>query len=61
VEKTRSDDVSRLERKLDQLVAHLKVPGQSIGSPTSSDTPRLPSYTVRFEEADFHHANRRID
>lgn len=37
VEKARSDDVSRLERKLDQLVAHLKGPQHNLASPSSSD------------------------
>jgi hypothetical protein len=36
VEKTRSDDVSRLERKIDQLVAHIKGPQQNLVSPSSS-------------------------
>jgi len=41
VEKSRSDDVSRLERKLDQLVAHLKGPQQNLASPSSSDASTL--------------------
>jgi len=40
VEKSRCDDVSRLERKLDQLVAHLK-PQQNLASPSSSDASTL--------------------
>ena len=42
VEKSRSDvDVSRLERKLDQLVAQLKGQQQSLASPANSDASSL--------------------
>ncbi|KAM0708904.1 hypothetical protein Q7P35_002940 [Cladosporium inversicolor] len=42
VEKSRSDvDVSRLERKLDQLVAQLKGQQQSLASPSNSDASTL--------------------
>ena len=42
VEKSRSDvDVSRLERKLDQLVAQLKGQQQSLASPSNSDASSL--------------------
>jgi hypothetical protein len=43
VEKSRSSDVdvSRLERKLDQLVAQLKGQQQSLASPSNSDASSL--------------------
>jgi hypothetical protein len=41
VEKSRSEDVTRLEHKLDQLVAQLKGQQQSLASPSSSDASTL--------------------
>ena len=41
VEKSRCDDVSRLEHKLYQLVAQLKGQQQSLASPSSSDASTL--------------------